>query len=261
MGRDLKQLETMVVHDRLTLITSLSLEFFLYFALPGFFPAPGAPTELWYIRILRFFGNHYLMSFGMYWSHRALHVVPFLWDSIHSYHHWARHPLSRNTYQDHFMDNFANQIIGQTFAQILCPLDYSVFWFSRFIRVAESLEKHSGISCGLNLAHSMQKWLPGAQMPHHHDWHHEGHKGCNYTFSPMGGFWDCVFGTRKNGRALERFPEQATATDHRRGKAGDKPRGKNSMDQFPLVIMPICLIASLAVIKLHKTGGNLSLVQ
>ena len=31
------------------------------------------------------------------------------------------------------------------------------------------------------------------QMPHHHDWHHEGHKGCNYTFSSLGGLWDCIF--------------------------------------------------------------------
>ena len=30
-----------------------------------------------------------------------------------------------------------------------------------------------------------------AQMPHHHDWHHEGHKGCNYTFTSLGGLWDC----------------------------------------------------------------------
>ena len=29
------------------------------------------------------------------------------------------------------------------------------------------------------------------QMPHHHDWHHEGHKGCNYTFTSLGGLWDC----------------------------------------------------------------------
>ena len=28
-------------------------------------------------------------------------------------------------------------------------------------------------------------------MPHHHDWHHEGHKGCNYTFTSLGGLWDC----------------------------------------------------------------------
>merc|ERR1719502_2506431 len=100
----------------------------------------------------------------------------------------------------------------------------------------------------------------GGQMPHHHDWHHEGHKGCNYSFSPMGGLWDCVFSTRKNGRALERFPEQATAHDVRRGKAGDKPRGKNVMDQFPLVVMPIFFVLFLAAVKLYKTGGNIAMV-
>lgn len=31
-----------------------------------------------------------------------------------------------------------------------------------------------GVSCGFNLAHQMQRFLPFAQMPHHHDWHHEG---------------------------------------------------------------------------------------
>ena len=37
------------------------------------------------------------MSFGMYWAHRALHEVPCLWKHVHSIHHWAKHPLSRNT--------------------------------------------------------------------------------------------------------------------------------------------------------------------
>jgi len=258
-GRDAKQLEVMVVHDRLTLLTSLACEFLLYFTVRGFFPAPTAPVGRWHTRVLSYFANHYLMAFGMYWSHRSLHVVPFLWKYIHSYHHFARHPLSRNTYQDHFLDNLGNQIIGQTCAQIIFPLDYSVFWFSRFIRVAESLEKHSGLSCGLNLAHSVQRWLPGAQMPHHHDWHHEGHKGSNYTFTPMGGVWDCIFGTRKNGRALERFPVQATAHDIRRGKAGDTGGSsrQNVLDMFPLVMMPIGLVLFSAAVKLYKTSANL----
>ena len=41
------------------------------------------------------------------------------------------------------------------------------------------------------------------QMPHHHDWHHEGFKACNFTFSSLGGVWDCAFGTRQTGRGLE----------------------------------------------------------
>ena len=65
----------------------------------------------------------------------------------------------------------------------------------------------------LNLAHAMQQWLPFAQMPHHHDWHHEGHKGCNYTFSSIGGFWDVCFGTRKNGRHEANGGVSATRRD------------------------------------------------
>jgi len=117
-----------------------------------------------------------------YWSHRALHVVPYLWNVIHSIHHYAKTPLSRVTYQDHWADNFGNAIVGQTFAQILIPMDLPTFVFSRIFRVAESLEKHSGHSSGWNLAHAVQfRWMPFAQMPHHHDWHHEGFKSCNCT--------------------------------------------------------------------------------
>ena len=104
-------------------------------------------------------------------------------------------------------------------AQILVPLDFRAFVFSRLWRILESLEKHSGVSsCKFNLAHASQRWLPYSQMPHHHDWHHEGAKACNFTFTPLGGLWDCLFGTRKAGRALIRDPPAATAYD--RANAG-----------------------------------------
>merc|ERR1712192_395496 len=76
VGREREQVESIVHQDRLTLVA-----------------------------------NHYLMSFGMYWMHRALHVNPWLWRNIHSIHHWAKHPLSRTTYQDHWFDNFGNAIV------------------------------------------------------------------------------------------------------------------------------------------------------
>merc|ERR1719400_2561957 len=79
------------------------------------------------------------MSFGMYWMHRALHVNPWLWRNIHSIHHWAKHPLSRTTYQDHWFDNFGNAIVGHFFAQVLIPLDHDMFWFSRVLRICELL--------------------------------------------------------------------------------------------------------------------------
>ena len=205
VGRDKDQLAAIAVQDRLTFATQFCLDLFVYFMIPGFYPAEVSSCCFSSLprRIAQLVLNHYVMSFGMYWSHRALHKNAWLWNNIHSLHHWAKHPLSRTTYQDHWLDNFGNAIVGHIFAQILVPLDGHMFWVSRVFRVCESLEKHSGVSGYFNLAHSVQRWVPFAQMPHHHDWHHEGHKGCNYTFTSIGGLWDCLFGTRKTGRSIQ----------------------------------------------------------
>lgn len=217
MGRDMEQIESIDWHDKGTMLSQFVLNFGLYFVLPGFYPAASSPEEGTEQSFTERFGklllNHYVMSFGMYWAHRSLHVIPFLWKHVHSFHHYAKHPLSRNTYEDHWMDNFFNAIIGHVFAQILVPLDRPTFYFSHIFRIFESLEKHSGVSCGFNLAYSMQQWLPFAQMPHHHDWHHEGFKGSNYTFSSIGGLWDCIFGTRKGGRYRANNQYAATRED------------------------------------------------
>lgn len=226
----------------------------LYYLLAGYYPMPEV-VHPWSERIPRLLGNHYLMSFAMYWMHRSLHVIPFLWDKIHSYHHWAKHPLSRNTYQDHWLDNFCNAIVGHCWASILIPLDHSTFWFSQFFRIFESLEKHSGVSCSYNLAHAMQRWLPFAQMPHHHDWHHEGHKSCNFTFSSIGGLWDCIFGTRKAGRAEELL--HATRYDKTNGKKVG--RGKTLLDQPLVSLLPVVAVGALTAVKLHQGSGAITI--
>lgn len=257
-GRDLKQLQTLVVHDRLTLVTGFALDVATYYAIPGFYPIPviSAVTGVSiFERAVRMALNHYIMSFGMYWMHRACHVVPYLWNHIHAIHHYSHHPLSRTTYQDHWFDNFANQIIGHGFAQILLPLDHTTFFVSRFFRIMESLEKHSGISCHLNLAHQTQCWLPFAQMPHHHDWHHEGHKSCNFTFSSLGGLWDNMFGTRKAGRASMIDEAQTVWPDKADDK--DKPRPKGFMDTPINSLMPVVFVAISAAVKIYVAGGVL----
>jgi len=255
-GRDMKELETILHHDRLTLISQFAFNVGLYYAIPGYYPAEDVVAPL-HERALRLVANHYLLSFGMYWMHRALHVVPWLWEKIHSYHHWAKHPLSRNTYDDHWLDNLGNAVIGHFCAQVLLPLDRSTFWFSHLIRILESLEKHSGVSCSLNLAHQLQRFLPFAQMPHHHDWHHEGHKGCNYTFTSIGGLWDCVFGTRKVGRAPEIMPSQTTYMDKMQGKKAG--RARSFLDHPAVVLTPVFSVAALAFLKLQR--DNYSLVK
>lgn len=175
MGRDHEQLKKLHAHDQSTMISQFLLNYSLDYMLPGvIYPAAALDGK-----------EH-----------------SFQERFLNSFHHYAKHQLSRNTYEDHWADNFTNAIVGHVFEQILLPLDRPTFWFSRIFRILESLEKHSGVSCKINIAHSLQRWMPFAQMPHHHDWHHEGFKGSNYTFSSLGRLWDCIFGTRKEGRTI-----------------------------------------------------------
>lgn len=253
MGRDVEQLELLDGHDKWTMVSQFLLNFGMYFILPGFYPNANAAPQTFQERFLRLLANHYVMSFGMYWAHRSLHVVPYLWDKIHSIHHWAKHPLSRNTYEDHWADNFFNAIVGHLYAQILVPLDYPTFWFSRIFRILESLEKHSGVSCGFNIAYSLQQWLPFAQMPHHHDWHHEGFKGSNYTFSSIGGLWDCIFGTRKGGRYTANNSKAATREDLHYNGGKNNTMGLN----LPQWFSPLFPLVGLTVAVGMKLNGSL----
>lgn len=253
-GRDEAQLRSLQFHDRLTLIAQLALTMTLYYAVPGFYPSDSSPRSAapWTTRVFRLVAHHYVLSFGMYWAHRSLHVVPPLWKHIHSIHHWAKHPLSRNTYQDHWADNFGNALVGEVAAQVLVPLDASCFWFSRILRIMESLEKHAGVSGTTNIAHSLQRWLPYAQMPHHHDWHHEGHKSCNFTFAALGGVWDCLFGTRKSGRAM-RHPDCATRRDISEDKNNRISTFVGGLSSSVVVLAPVVGVLGLAALKLHVT--------
>merc|ERR1712232_550941 len=97
------------------------------------------------------------------------------------------------------------------------------------------------MGCGFNLAHTSQQWLPFAQMPHHHDWHHEGLKGSNYTFTSIGGLWDCVFGTRKAGRCKSNNYYAATRQDL-------SPTNKSSTKFHPL--LPLVLLSMVVVLKM-----------
>jgi len=221
VGRALKDLHAQDWHDRLTMLMDGVLAVFLFAANPAYFPGADGAQHSWAERAVRLLVHKYVLCFTMYWAHRAGHVVPWLWNNVHGVHHQATHPLSRVTYQAHFFDNFMNAIYGHTFAQLLVPLDHTTYYVNIFIRIMESLEKHSGVSAGFNIAHNVQRLLPYAQMPHHHDLHHEGSKRCNYTFSACGGLWDAVFGTRKAGRAqfVECVKKQATPFDVRQSEA------------------------------------------
>merc|ERR1712146_453536 len=110
---------------------------------------------------------------------------------------------------------------------------------------------HSGVSSGYKLAHTCQSWLPFVQMPHHHDWHHEGHKGCNYTFSSLGGLWDCLFGTRKAGRCVRNGSYAETREDRQKEKAN-----LIMMPRWFDPRWPVFCLGSVVALKLQMQRGR-----
>ena len=77
-----------------------------------------------------------------------------------------------------------------------------------------------------------------------------GHKSCNFTFAALGGVWDCIFGTRKAGRA-SRFPE--TATRHDLADEGKKmnPSWIGNVPNPAVVLSPVVSVLGAAVFKLY----------
>jgi len=279
-GRTKYEVALIEYHDRLTMLGKFSMDFFFY-AVIGHVLYPVvvvvknvgvdddfkadfdldsqkkwsffSPPPVMLLLLPRLLAHHYVLSFGMYWMHRLLHVNTFLWEHVHSYHHYAKTPLARATYMDHWLDNLANALIAEVGTQILVPLPKGLLFFSRLFRVMESLEKHSGLSGPVNVAHTAQRFLPFAQMPHHHDWHHEGFKGSNYTFASLGGIWDVLFGTRHPGRSNKSASNAATPRDDRQhATGGAKP--KNTIGAFfdlPAVCpLPTILFATAVTAKL-----------
>lgn len=242
-GRTVAELTSIDFHDRLTMLSKLfACDLLFYFTIGrALYPevkspdcsAPFCPLY-WFARLV---GHQYLLSFGMYWAHRNLHVNPFLWKHIHSLHHYAKTPLARATYEDHWFDNYLNALISEVATPILAPLPRNILFVSRIFRVCESLEKHSGLSGPVNVAHFLQAWLPFAQQPAHHDWHHEGSKGSNYTFTSIGGFWDVAFGTRHPARANQALQLRARTTR------------LAFLDRPAICALPVVAMAAAAVLK------------
>ena len=257
MGRAAGEQQLIVYHDRLTALSTFALYVLGYLlagarlypstlAVPSSWPASAGEASYWAARALAY---HYVFSFGMYWAHRYQHVNRFLWKHVHSLHHYAKTPQARATYMDHWLDNFFNAIICDVAALLIMPLPFGVLACSKLLRICESLEKHSGLSGGVNIVHTVQQALPFAQMPHHHDWHHEGHKGSNYTFASLGGVWDVLFASRDPGRAGGHAAAGATRLDTRMLEAGKSKRARHwyAINWDHPAVTPLPLLAFFAV--------------
>jgi len=143
----------------------------------------------------QFFVASVVMDGVLYWTHRALHRLPWLW-AFHSVHHSQREMNGLANFRFHAGDVFVRGL-AQFVPGLLLGVPVWVWLPSVWIQV--------GLDC---LAHSGLGWSYGPLgrvlvSPRFHRLHHSaepGHRDLNFgmTYS----FWDRAFGTA-SGQASE----------------------------------------------------------
>ncbi|TID25300.1 ERG25 C-4 methyl sterol oxidase [Venturia nashicola] len=143
-----------------------------------------------------------------YWSHRAMHVYPFLYKNIHKIHHQYSAPFG-------LAAEYASPIevmilgLGTVGSPILwCAITGDLHILTMYIwilfRLFQAIDAHSGYEFPWSLHHFLPFWA-GAD---HHDTHHERFIG-NYSSSFR--WWDYFLDTESGPEASKRRREKKMA--------------------------------------------------
>ena len=133
-------------------------------------------------------------DFGVYWAHRAAHVIPFLW-RFHAVHHSAEHLDWLVNTRAHPFDLIFTRLAGLGLVY-LCGmasatgsyLDPTVALVT-IIGTVWSFFIHANVRCRLGPV----EWL--ISTPAFHHWHHTNDEHRDRNFAAIFPLYDRVFGT------------------------------------------------------------------
>lgn len=159
--------------------------------LRGIVRVHGGPVPPWYVVTGQVLFFIYLDDFLYYWMHRALHRQPWLWRRVHRWHHRIKTPwavVGHDMHPAEFLATAGLMLVGP----MVLGCHVLVLWIWIVIRQLEAAEGH----CGYAFPISPLRFLPGADGPRHHDFHHAKVQG---NYSGFLGWVDGVLGTRGKG--------------------------------------------------------------
>jgi methylsterol monooxygenase len=140
-----------------------------------------------------------------YWTHRAMHMSPFLYKNVHKIHHQYSAPFG-------LAAEYASPIevmmlgLGTVGLPILwCAITGNLHILTMYLwivlRLFQAIDAHSGYEFPWSLHHFLPFWA-GAD---HHDTHHERFVG-NYASSFR--WWDYLLDTETGPEAMKRRRER-----------------------------------------------------
>ena len=130
-------------------------------------------------------------DFPDYWSHRALHGIPFLW-RLHAVHHSSHNLYSLMTIRKHPLDYMFKRFCMFS-VLYMCGFPFAVITAWMIIRSYAAIMAHSN-------ADYWNPWLNYIFNTNHlHSWHHSKKASeCNCNFGVGIMLWDQIFGTYYN---------------------------------------------------------------
>jgi sterol desaturase/sphingolipid hydroxylase (fatty acid hydroxylase superfamily) len=122
-----------------------------------------------------------------YWTHRLFHH-PSIYKYIHKKHHNFRVSVGIAAIYAHPVEDFFANVIPALSGCMLMGSHVIVFWMWLVIRIAETVDAHSGY----DFKFSPFSFLPFFNGSSRHDFHHSHNVGC---YGAMSTAWDCMMGT------------------------------------------------------------------
>ena len=142
-----------------------------------------------------------LGDLGLYWGHRVMHGIPFLYHRFHSIHHTIKTPTPLVATYIHPVDTTLQTSLPIIAAAALVRPHPASFYAYVSYCVAERVLDHSGLDDGSVFNALFLKFeCLGRAKASHHDFHHRfgGHPGKVMNLGEGFWFWDWAFGTLAN---------------------------------------------------------------
>ena len=133
-----------------------------------------------------------ILDLFIYFWHRAMHIVPFLW-RFHEVHHLDEHLDTTSAVRFHFGEVFFSVFVRSIVVVIFAVPFSSILIFETLVMVA-ALFHHSNIKLPQNIDDILSRIIitPNIHWVHHH----AIRKDTDSNYGTIFSFWDRIFKTR-----------------------------------------------------------------
>jgi sterol desaturase/sphingolipid hydroxylase (fatty acid hydroxylase superfamily) len=194
-------------------IVNIGLSFAVVLPVSAFAAQHGLWTRPdWMFGTVGFVGDLLLLDLFLFWWHRSVHVVPFLW-RFHEVHHLDEHLDTTSAIRFHFGEVFFSTF-ARSMVVVACAIPFSSVLVFEIMVLSFAMFHHSNIALPPLFEKALSKLIvtPSIHWVHHHAIHKDTDSNYGTVFS----FWDRLFHTKS---ATERSASMTIGVEGKKDEA------------------------------------------